>query len=234
MNPMWMALGLSIANQVMNQGNQGKQGSTYSENAQQSLEELLNDLRGMKGGALNVQQNPNYMQGQEWLQSMFNDPDFFKSFEAPLQRQFEEQTVPDLANRFASMGSGGALGSTGFRNQLGREGSNLSTNIAALRGGMQQNAIPQLMQYAQQPTSNLLQAYGIGTTPTQNTYQPPSAGPLAGPASAMWGGAAYGMGQNQGQSFAGASPSTQAGYASPGQYPLTNYYDQQMRQGGYY
>jgi len=159
-------------------------------------------------GSQNITQYPQYQQGQDYLMSLFNDPEFFNQFEAPLQRQFQEQTVPDLANRFASMGSGGSLGSTGFRNQLAREGSNLGTNIAALRGGMQQQAIPQLLGYAQQPFNNLMSLYQQALQPTQNTYQPASAGFFGPIASSFAGGAAQGYGNQWGQNMAGQYPGT--------------------------
>lgn len=193
-------------------GKPEKKGSTYSPGAQGLLDNIISQVKGLQGSAGNIQKDPNYLQGQEWLQSLFNDPDFFQQFEAPLQRQFEEQTIPDLANRFASMGSGGSLGSTGFRNQLAREGSNLGTNIAALRGGMQQQAIPQLAQYAQQPFSNYQSLLGTATTPTQNTYQPASTGFFGGILPGLVGGAAQGYGQMWGQNMAGRTP---------GQYPGT-------------
>ena len=184
-------------------GNKGEHGSTYSKKTRQGLDSVWDMIEGMRGGAGDITQNQNYQQGSEWLNSLYNDPQFFDKFEAPLQRQFQEQTVPDLANRFASQGSGGSLGSTGFRNQLAREGSNLSTNIAALRGGMQQQGVNQGLQYAQQPFNNLRDLYGIGTTPTNNTYQPPNAG--------GWGSLAAPFAQGAIQSYLnpGQAPSTQ-------------------------
>ena len=172
---------------------------------------------------MDVTQQPGYQQGNQWLMDLFNDPEFFKNFEAPLQRQFQEQTVPELANRFASMGSGGALGSTGFRNQLAREGSNLSTNIAALRGGMQQQGVNQSLQYAQQPFNNLMSLYQQALQPTQNVYQPPSGGPFQGLASGSTSALLQSLINNPGQ-----HPSTQGGYQSP----LTGGYDAQFRNAG--
>lgn len=189
-------------------GSKGETGSTYSKGQRQGIDDILQAIKGMRGGSQDITQQPGYQQGNEWLMSMFNDPEFFKSFEAPLQRQFQEQTVPELANRFASMGSGGSLGSTGFRNQLAREGSNLGTNIASLRGGMQQQAIPQLLGYSQQPFSNLMSLYQQALQPTQNTYQPPSSGFFGGIAPALFGGAAQGYGQRFGQQSAGQYPGT--------------------------
>lgn len=180
-------------------GSKGGAGSTYNKQQLSKISEIMEDLKGMKGSQ-DITQNQGYQQGQEWLNSLFNDPEFFQKFEAPLQRQFEEETVPGLANRFASMGSGGSTGSTAFRNQLGREGSNLSTNIAALRGGMQQQGVGQQLQYAQQPFNNYLSLLQAALNPTQNTYQPPSAG--------GWGSLAAPFAQGASTYFAGQHPST--------------------------
>lgn len=189
-------------------GKSGQHGSTYSKNARGLIDETIESVRGMRGNQ-DVTQQPGYQTGLGWLQGLFDDPEFFKSFEAPLQRQFQEQTIPDLANRFAAQGSGGALGSTAFRNQLGREGSNLSTNIGALRGGMQQNAIPQLLGYSQQPFSNYMSMLNSALTPTQNTYQGPSSGFFGGIAPGLISGYAQGAGNQFGQNFANLNTSTQ-------------------------
>lgn len=77
-------------------------------------------------------------------QLLQGSPEAFKAFEAPYQRQFKEQTVPGIAERFAGLGSG-SLSSSGFQQALGQAGSSLSEKLASLRGGLQQNAIQQLM-----------------------------------------------------------------------------------------
>ncbi len=205
-------------------GKEGEFKSTYNPGQLSNIDDINNYIKSqMGGGNQDITQNQNYQQGSQWLNDLFNDPEFFKSFEAPLQRQFEEETVPGLANRFASMGSGGSTGSTAFRNQLGREGSNLSTNIAALRGGMQQQGVNQSLGYAQSPIQNLMNMMGIGLQPTQNAYQGPSqggwgalAGPLAGGAVSSWGS----------QNNAGQHPSTGNGYGAG--------WDNQFRQTGVY
>lgn len=199
MNPLLMAM-LTMGGGALSSmgGSDGEWGSTYNKNQLGGMDDILQAIKGMKGSQ-DITKNAGYQQGQDYLMSMFNDPEFFKSFEAPLQRQFQEQTVPQLANRFASMGSGGSTGSTAFRNQLGREGSNLSTNIAALRGGMQQQGVNQLLQYSQQPFSNLMQMYNQALQPTNNVYQPPSSGPFGPIFAAMTGGMAQGYGQKMGQ-----------------------------------
>ncbi len=148
-------------------GDQGGPGSSYNDQQQGFMNKGLNQLSGQNP---DITQNQNYQEGSDWLSSLFNDPEFFKSFEAPLMRQFEEETIPGLANRFAGMGAG-ATGSTAFRNQLGREGSNLHEKIASLRGGMQQQGVNQSLQYAQQPASNYFQQMQQLLQPINNTYQ---------------------------------------------------------------
>lgn len=203
MTLLLLASGIGAASGI---GSNNQQfGSTYSKKARSTLDQILDDVRSMKS-AQDVTQNPQFNTGTNYLNSLYNDQDFFNRFEAPLQRQFQEQTIPDLANRFASMGSGGSLGSTGFRNQLAREGSNLSTNIGALRAGLQQQSLPQLFASSQQPFQNLLSLLNIGTQPTQNTYQPANAGPFGNIFSSLFGGLSQGYGQRLGSNFANSSP----------------------------
>jgi hypothetical protein len=185
MDPATMAALAPLIISLFNPGgSNGERSSTYNSGQKGGINDIMSAIKGMNGfQGTDINQNPMYQQGNEWLMSMFNDPDFFNSFEAPLQRQFQEETIPGLANRFASMGTGGSTGSTAFRNQLGREGSNLHTNIAALRGGMQQQGVNQLMNSAQMPFNNMAQMYGLGLShPTENVYQPPSNpwAPIAG------------------------------------------------------
>lgn len=197
-------------------GKDAEQSSSFGKGQLSNLEKAMESIRG---GAPNINENPQYQQGQEWLNSLFNDPEFFKNMEAPAMRQYEEQTIPDLANRFASMGSGGSTGSTAFRNQLGREGSNLQSNLAAMRGGMQQQGANQALQYAQQPFNNYSQILGQTTSqPTMNQYKPATAGFWGDIGSSMFGGAAQGYGNKWGQQqaggnglFPGQSPSTGGG-----------------------
>lgn len=201
--PMLMGILPSLMGN-MGGGKEAYEGSTYNQGQLGANQDILGQIQQlMQKGQGDITQNQGYQQGQDWLSSLFNDPEFFKSFEAPLQRQFQEQTVPDLLNRFAGMGSGGALGSTGLRNQLSREGGNLSSNIAALRGNMQQQGANQQLGYAQQPFSNLMSMYqnALGT-PTNNIYRPATAGPLGEIGGAFLGGLSGGFGQAAGKQFA--------------------------------
>lgn len=203
-------------------GNKGEQKSSFSKPQQGGINDILSAIKGMRGGAQDVTQSPQFQQGNDFLNSLFNDQSFFENIEAPSMRQFNEQIAPDIANRFASMGSGGSMGSTAFRNQINREGSNLAQNLSAQRTGMQQTALPQTYGASQQPFSNLMQMYqqALGQ-PQMNQYQPPSSGlgalsaPFAQGAASYWGGQG---GQNQQQSnFQPQSMNR----SYPGQYPGT-------------
>ncbi len=197
-------------------GEKGQQGSTYNKGQLSLIDQAVQGIKGGIGGPnQDITQQQGYQQGNQFFNSLFNDQDFFNKFEAPALRQFEEMGG-ELGNRFAAQGSGGSTGSTGFRNQLAREGQNLSTNLAAQRGQMQQNAVPQMLGYAQQPVSNWMTQMQQALQPTQNTYQGPSTGmfgglaaPFAQGAATIWGNQA---GQNAGNPNAGAHPSTGQGY----------------------
>jgi hypothetical protein len=209
-------------------GEKGKTSSTFNKGQLKGLDEVLNSIKsGIGGPNQDITQSQPYQQGNEFFNSLFNDPEFFNRFEAPAFRQFEEDIAPGLANRYASMGSGGSTGSTGFRNQLAREGGNLATNLAAQRGQMQQQAVPQMLGYAQQPVSNWMTQLQTALQPTQNVYQPPSQGFMGGLAAPFAQGSAYLYGNQAGQNQANPGggggfqnpASMQRGY--PGQYPGT-------------
>lgn len=85
----------------------------------------------------------NYLQG-----IMSQDPAMMKQFEAPYMRQFNEEVVPQIAERFAGMGG---MNSSGFQQTMGQAGSSLMERLAALRGGLGMAAAQQAAQYAQLP-----------------------------------------------------------------------------------
>ena len=77
-------------------------------------------------------------------------------------RQFNEQIVPGIAERFSGLGSG-AQSSSAFQQALGGAGADLSERLGALRGGLQGQAANQALGYAQQPVSNLQNFLGMQT-----------------------------------------------------------------------
>jgi len=146
----------------------------------QALSSLMQLLQS--GGLLN---NPLYGEGSNYLQNILsNAPGAFEAFEAPYLQQFNQQVVPGIAERFAGLGTGGsALSSSGLNQSLARAGENLSTNLAGLRSGLQMQALPQALQYAQQPVQNQFAA--ATSIPNQYYEKPGSEGLLGGLLSAF-------------------------------------------------
>ena len=67
----------------------------------------------------------------------------FASIEAPILRQFQEETLPQLQERITSQFGGGA--SSGQAQILGRAGATLQENLAAQRGEMRQQSVQALI-----------------------------------------------------------------------------------------
>jgi len=102
---------------------------------------------------------------QTGLQGLQNPMEGFEPIAQQAKRQFQQETVPSLAERFTSLG-GGAQRSSAFQGALGRAGAGLSENLAGMgtRYGLQR----------QGQLQNLL---GMGLTPQfENIYQEGGAG----------------------------------------------------------
>jgi hypothetical protein len=120
--------------------------------------------------------------GMDWITDMLsNDPEAMAKFEAPYKRQFEQETVPGIAERFAGMGTGGSQSSSAMNQSMGQAGRELSEKLAALKGNLQQSAM-----------GSLQGMMGMGMQPQfENVYNQPKTGFL--------GGLAGGLGQGAGQ-----------------------------------
>lgn len=115
---------------------------TLSPEQQQLFQQIMSSLG--QGGQL----GQSYGQGLSGLQEMLNPSSAaYQRFEAPHLQQFEQQTVPGLAERFAGAGAqGGALSSSGFGQALSSAGGQLQTQLAGMKAGLQQQAIRDIMQ----------------------------------------------------------------------------------------
>lgn len=97
-----------------------------------------NQLSGNGGG---------YENAMSLLQG-YLDPnsDQYQNFEKPYLQQFEQQTIPGLAERFAGFGAqGGGLSSSGFGQSLGAAGANLQTDLASMKSNMQRQSIQDII-----------------------------------------------------------------------------------------
>jgi hypothetical protein len=104
------------------------------------------------------QQGSAQNQGMDYLRSLISqDPKMMQQFEAPAKRQFSEEIMPQISERFAGLG---ALNSSGFQQSLAQAGASLSERLAALRGGLGMQAtsmMPGMSQMNQQNAQGLMQ-----------------------------------------------------------------------------
>lgn len=142
-----------------------------------------------------IETTPLYQSGSNYLQQILSgDPSAMKAFEAPYMRQYEEQTIPGIAERFGGLGAGS---SSGLNQTLAQAGTGLQSDLASLRANLQQGAATQALQYAQQPYSNLQNALGINAFENVMTPGRPSF------LSSVFSGMAGGMSGMAGQSLMG-------------------------------
>lgn len=157
---------------------------TMNRQQQNVFRQFNKQLQGMMPGA-----NQAFSQLQQYM-----DPnsDIWKQFEDPYKMQFEQETVPMLAERFAGLGGGlgGGLSSSGFGQSLGAAGSQLSTNLAGMKANMQRQSIMDLLNQF-----NQMAGLGLGTQSFAYGHQPASPGFLPTMAGAAVGGFAQGAGQ---------------------------------------
>jgi hypothetical protein len=133
--------------------------STGQENALESL------LQQGLGSAQNLPLPGDPLQSQI-------EPFNFAPIEQSARQNFAQNTVPSLAERFTSMGSGSALSSPAFSGQLGRAGAGLESEIARLSAeyGLQQQGLNLQQQGLNQnergmQASNLQNLLGAGLAP---------------------------------------------------------------------
>jgi len=90
------------------------------------------------------------------------DRETFESFFAPARRDFEQKTLPSIAERFTGFLGEGSQRSSAFGQQLGQAAKELEEDIFSQRIGMQQDAL-----------SQLLSLLGPATAPRQFQYTKP-------------------------------------------------------------
>ncbi len=127
-----------------------RQISMLSPEQQQLFTQFLSQLGGpMQQGIGNLSQ------------ILSGSPEAFQAFQAPAMRQFQQEIIPGLAERFSSLGSG-AQGSSAFGQQLGQAGAGLSQNLAAMKANLQSGAMDQLTRL-----------FGMGQQPNMQTLYTP-------------------------------------------------------------
>lgn len=178
-------LGKDFRNMLFGNKDKFKQIPTMTGGQMQGLEGILQQLQQMQG------QGGAYSGAQNYLsQILSGDPNAMSEFEAPYRNEFEQKTVPMLAERFAGLSPmGGGMSSSGFGQAMGGAGAGLQAQLAGLHGALKQNAAGQSM-----GQFNQLANLGIGTRSFENTYQPGSTGLLGGAMQGLAGGGGQGGG----------------------------------------
>jgi len=189
-DPLIGQIGYHGKNQPQGAGGQGG----GSQGGGGFLQQIMSMLGGGSMGDFMSGQGPQevrsdiYNQGQgnmmDWLMNQGQQNMDFSGLEDQAMKRFNEDIIPSLAERFTSMGSGGGQRSSAFQSSLGRAGSDISTQLAALKPqyGMQQ------MQMGLRPRSQVsFQGGGpgmieglIGQLPQMMKYLPQLLGSLKG------------------------------------------------------
>lgn len=181
-----------------------KRFETLSHKQKNVLSDLLKHLN--IGGAT-AQNQPLYQQGSDYLSSILSkDPEMMKQFEAPAMRQFNEEIVPGLAERFSGMG---ARNSSAFGQAMGQAGSGLAERLAAMRAGLGMQASQQGFGYSQLPFQEMMQKTSLGMGTPAFGYQ--AFGGMPSGLSSMLGGLSGGIGTGLG-SFLGSGLSHLFGF----------------------
>lgn len=107
-----------------------KQFNTFTPEQQQTMNQLLSGSQ---------QQLPYAFDYLSQLLSPGSEA--LQAFQAPAMRQFQEEIIPTIAERFTGMD---AQKSSAFGQQLGQAGAGLAENLSAQRASLGSNAISQL------------------------------------------------------------------------------------------
>lgn len=125
--PLIASIGYQAFSRNKQSGDGLKKINTLSPEQQQLAKRMMGMLQGGVGQGFESA-NQTY---QDWM-----DPSgkAYQNFAQPYMDQFNQQTVPGLAERFAGMGAmGGGLSSSGFGQSLSAAGGNLQNQLAALK-----------------------------------------------------------------------------------------------------
>jgi hypothetical protein len=133
---------------------------------QSALKQVLSALGGPGGGL------------EYYMNILGNNPEAFAALEAPMMRQFNEQIVPGLAERFSAVGG---QRSSAFPQALSQAGADLSERLSAQRHQLRGQAASQLLNT------------GLGARPFENVYKQGSPGLLGYAAQGLGGAAVSGL-----------------------------------------
>lgn len=106
-------------------------------------------------------------------QILSNDPEAFAEFEAPMKQAYEQETIPNILERFSSVG---ARNSSALNQTLARSGRDLSMDLAAQRANLRDSALGRLGQFNQTALTRTKEPYIKGGAPGGASAAAPFAG----------------------------------------------------------
>ena len=121
----------------------------------------------------------------------------YNAMAAPEMRQFNEETMPGIAEQFAGMGSGGSFGSR-FASEQSSAGAGLAERLAAMRAGLRQQGAQGLMGVGQQGLNQHMQNMYM---PRQPGFAESMGGAIGQGMGSFFGGGLGSMGVNVGNSL---------------------------------
>lgn len=200
----WVPFATMMASKLMDQMGGGDQ-MTKIDTMNKGQKTLLKQMTDMLNQGSLGQGN----QGAINYQRELMDPSSqaVHRFAQPYMNQFNQQTIPGLAERFAGMGAmGGGLSSSGFGQSLGAAGGNLQAQLAQLKAGLGQQAAQSLMgQYGNMSNR------ALSAQPFAYQQQAPS---MAGGMMQGWAQGGFGGMQGMGGNGGGGGGYTGSAYGS--------------------
>lgn len=156
-------------------------GFLWEEGRDPSWNKVSNYSSGQERTLNNVNQAQNQISKGGYKDAMgllqqYLDPnsEIYSNFEKPYMQQFEQQTLPGIAERYAGGNAmGGGLMNSGFGQSLGAAGANLQTQLAQMKQQYQRQSINDLLQQYNQLTNQ-----SLGARPFENVYDPGTQGQL--------------------------------------------------------
>lgn len=136
-------------------------------NAGQS--KLLDQLLSQLGNAPpTLGQNKLYQQGSDVLSKMLSG-EADTALEGPLMKQFQEEIIPMIQERFS-----GSSGSSGLNQSLSRAAHDLLQSFGSLRSQNRQSALSQILGYSQAPGNEYYNraSLALGERPFQYQEKP--------------------------------------------------------------
>lgn len=165
--------------------------SHFSPGQQQIFQQLLGQ---QAAGGLGSQ--PLFGAATNLLQQILSGQDEgAAALQAPAMRQFQEQIIPGIAERFSGLGAG-AQSSSAFQQALGGAGAGLAENLAAMGAQRQLGALPQALSFSQAPFQQQMSLLGL--SPFENILRPGTGGFLGGLTPGLGQGLGMGLGAGLG------------------------------------